>query len=180
MPGSPLLPHTKERRIGVRRHGATYPRVADRSAYHVRVQILTFLFGSGWWIVWHLVIVGSAVPMFFALRSLRRTKPGDGPQGGEALFLLLVGVALGLLAATLVDAGLLGWKLGEIRGAMWGTIVGLVFCTLWTLVLFGVANRLLVPRDDAPVSSTPAVVVFAIWHAGIVAANLVALAKIRG
>jgi hypothetical protein len=143
------------------------------------VKIVTFFFGSGWWVLWHLFVVGSAVPMFFALRWLRKTKPGAGPQGGEAIFLLLVGIAFALILATVVDGAMLGWSLGEIRGSMWGAIIGLVFCTLWTLVLFAFANKLMVPTDDAAQTTLPAAILFALWHAGIVAANLVALAKIH-
>jgi hypothetical protein len=143
------------------------------------VAIANFLFGSGWWVLWHLFFLGSAVPMFFALRRLRATEPEDAPHGGETLFRLLVGIAFGLIAGTVVDGGLLGWALGEIRGAMWGTIVGLVFCTIWTLVLFAFAKKLLVPSDDPAQTTTPAVILFALWHAGFVAVNLIALAKIH-
>jgi hypothetical protein len=143
------------------------------------VKIVTFFFGSGWWVLWHLFILGSAVPMLFALRWLRKTKPGEGPQGGEAAFMVLVGIALSLIVATVVDGGMLGWTIAEINGAMWGTIAGLVFCTIWTLLLFAFAKKLVAPADDTPQSTTPTVILCAVWHAGIVAANLVALAKIR-
>jgi len=147
--------------------------------YHSRVAIANFLFGSGWWVPWHLFLLGSAVPMFFALRSLQREKPDAGPEGGDTAFKVLVGLAFALIAATVADGAMLGWRLGAVRGAMWGTIAGLVFVTLWTLVLFASAKRVVVPADDPVQTTTPSLIVFSMWHGGIVAANLVALAKIH-
>ena len=75
---------------------------------------------------------------------------------------------------------MLGWKIGELRGAAWGTIVGLAFCMLWTIILFGIAKKLSVPKDDEETTPLPAAAAFAIWHAGFVAANLTALYRIHG
>jgi len=147
--------------------------------YHSRVAIANFLFGSGWWVPWHLLFLLSAAPMFFSLRRIRNEKPGDEPSAGDLAYKVLVGTAFALLLATIADAGMLGWRLGQIRGAMWGTIAGLVFCTIWTLVLFAFARRSIVPADDPAQTTKPAVAVLAVWHAGIVAANLVTLAKIN-
>ena len=150
------------------------------SGYHSGVEFVTFLFGSGWWIAWHLFILGSAVPMLFALRWLRTMRTGEGPQGGEAAFVVLVGIALTLIAATVIDAALLGWKLADVLGAMWGTIAGLVFCTLWTVILFASAKRFMAPSDESTQTALPALIIFGAWHAGLVVANLLVLARIHG
>jgi len=147
--------------------------------YHSRVAIANFLFGSGWWVPWHLFFLVSAVPMFFALRSLQSDEAGAEPARSERAFNVLVGLAFALIAATVADAAMLGWRLGEIRGAMWGTIVGLVFCTIWTLLFFASAKRFVAPASDPSRMTMPAVIVFSSWHAGIVAANLISLAKIH-
>ncbi|MEJ7812082.1 MAG: hypothetical protein WKG32_16840 [Gemmatimonadaceae bacterium] len=65
---------------------------------------LSFLLGSGWWTLWHLVLL-LVVPLliFFARWALYVT-PGGGPQGGEAMLAVLMLVVLILLAGSLVSA----------------------------------------------------------------------------
>ncbi|MGK2857321.1 MAG: hypothetical protein ACSLFQ_08950 [Thermoanaerobaculia bacterium] len=144
------------------------------------MNLVSILFGSGWWVPWHVFIVGSIVPMFFLLRWLRTMKPGAGPQGGEAAYVALLSIAFALAVATVADGAMLGWKIAGYRGALWGTIAGLAFCMLWTLGLFAVANKLSVPKDDEESTMVPAAITFALWHAGIVVANLTALNRIHG
>jgi hypothetical protein len=147
--------------------------------YDSRVKLVTFLFGSGWWVPWHLFFLVSAVPMFFALRSLQSERADAAQEESDSAFKILVGLAFALIAATVADGALLGWRLGAITGAMWGTIAGLGFCTIWTLVLFASAKRFVAPAADPARMTMAAVIVFSTWHAGIVAANLIALARIQ-
>lgn len=147
--------------------------------YDSGVAIANFFFGTGWWMPWHLFFLLSALPMFFALRSLQSERAGAEPDEGDSAFEILVGLAFALIAATVADAAMLGWRLGAVRGAVWGAIAGLGFCTVWTLVLFASAKRFIAPAADTTQMTTPAVAVFSTWHAGIVAANLVALAKLQ-
>ncbi len=148
--------------------------------YDPHVKLISILFGTGWWMPWHFFIVGSIVPMLFLLRWLRRTKPDATPQGGDVAYVSLLTIAFVLALATVVDGAMLGWKLAEVRGAAWGIIIGLAFCMLWTLLLFGVAKNLSVPKDDEETTMLPASIVFAVWHLGMIVANLTALRKIHG
>ena len=129
---------------------------------------------------WHLFIVGSIIPMLLLLRYLRNAPPEEEPLGGRKAYFSLLGIAFALVFATVVDAVMLGWKIGALRGAAWGTIAGLAFCLLWTVVLFGVAKKLSVPKDDEDTTPLPATITFTIWHAGFVVVNLVALYRIHG
>ena len=129
---------------------------------------------------WHVFILGSIIPMLLLLRHLRKSPQEEEPPGGQKAYFSLLAIAFALVLATVVDAAMLGWKIGELRGAAWGTIVGLAFCMLWTIILFGIAKKLSVPKDDEETTPLPAAAAFAIWHAGFVAANLTALYRIHG
>ncbi|MBI2214877.1 MAG: hypothetical protein HYU52_14615 [Acidobacteria bacterium] len=144
------------------------------------MKLIEVLFGSGWWIPWHVFIVGSFVPMLLLLRRVRRTEPGEGAPGGGFAYLALLGIAFALAFATVVDGTLLGWRIARLHGAAWGMIGGLSFMMLWTATLFGIAKRLSVPREESEITVLPATLTFAVWHAGIIAANLVALRKANG
>lgn len=152
----------------------------EARGYHARVQLVRILFGSGWWMVWQLFILGSIIPMLLLLRHLRKSPPEEEPQGGQKAYFSLLGIAFSLVFATVVDAAILGWKIGALRGTAWGTIAGLAFCLLWTVVLFGLAKKLSVPKDDEETPPLPATITFAIWHAGFVVVNLIVLYRIHG
>jgi hypothetical protein len=50
---------------------------------------LLFLFGSGWGIVWNLVLLGVLLPLAVLVWWMWRFDPQGGPQGGEAALALL-------------------------------------------------------------------------------------------
>ena len=62
---------------------------------------LLFLFGSGWGIVWNLMLLSVLVPVGLLLWWMWRFDPAGGPQGGEAALalLFLVYAILGLAGA---------------------------------------------------------------------------------
>jgi hypothetical protein len=59
----------------------------------------SYLFGNGWWTLWHLFIWGTALPLAGLIWWLWIYKPGKGPQGGEFAAGMLI---LFLLAWTLI------------------------------------------------------------------------------
>jgi hypothetical protein len=67
-------------------------------------HLVTFLFGSGWWVLWHLFVLAWALPVLAVLLWVRGVTPGAGPQGGEVMFLLLVLALTGLTLVTVVHA----------------------------------------------------------------------------
>lgn len=65
---------------------------------------LLFLFGSGWGIVWNLVLLSVLVPLALLVWWMWRFDPGGGPQGGEAALALLFLVYAILLLAGAVHS----------------------------------------------------------------------------
>jgi hypothetical protein len=66
-------------------------------------ESLRFFLGHGWWVLWHLFLLGLLLPLAAVLGWLFRMQPGSGPQGGDVAFLLVVTVTVGLTAASLVN-----------------------------------------------------------------------------
>jgi hypothetical protein len=60
--------------------------------------VRAFLFGTGWWTLWHLFVLSMLLPFAGLIWWLLIARPGAGPQGGE-------------LAAGLLLLFLLGWTL---------------------------------------------------------------------
>ena len=91
-----------------------------------------WLLGTGWWTLWHLIILGLLLPAAGLVWWLSLYKPGHGPQGGELGAGLLVIFLLGWTLATLVHAILLvgtfpgGWtrflKALLAWGIGWGAV----------------------------------------------------------
>jgi hypothetical protein len=75
---------------------------------------IKFVFGSGWWIAWHAVLLLSLVPLWITLDWMRTMQPGKGPQGGEAVFLFLLLVLMILMGMSFVNglmwAGIQPWS----------------------------------------------------------------------
>jgi hypothetical protein len=78
------------------------------------MSAVKFVFGSGWWIAWHAVLLVSLVPLWVVMDWMRTMQPGKGPQGGEAIFIFLLLVVMILIGASLVNglmwAGLQPWS----------------------------------------------------------------------
>jgi hypothetical protein len=62
------------------------------------------LLGHGGRRVWHLFTLAWAIPMGVTLKWLYDLEPGKGPQGGEAIVLLLLVAVAGLAFCTVVNA----------------------------------------------------------------------------
>jgi hypothetical protein len=90
-------------------------------------RTLAFLFGTGWWIPWHLLLLSGLIPLAVLLVWFARFDPEGGPQGGEAALALLMLVVGILMVATLLHAGL--W----VRQSGGGLVRYLKACGVWVL-----------------------------------------------
>lgn len=67
--------------------------------------LLGFLFGRGWWVLWHAWLWLFALPAaIVAWYFLAVFEPGAGPQGGEAIFVLWLWWFLGYSVAAAASA----------------------------------------------------------------------------
>ena len=64
---------------------------------------LKFVFGSGWGIAWNAVLLLSLLPLYAVMDWLRTMQPGKGPQGGEAVMLLLFLVIMIVVGVSFVN-----------------------------------------------------------------------------
>jgi hypothetical protein len=67
------------------------------------MSAIKFVFGSGWWIAWHAVLLVSLVLLWFVMDWMRTVQPGKGPQGGEAVFIFLLLVLMILIGVSFVN-----------------------------------------------------------------------------
>lgn len=63
-----------------------------------------YLFGTGWWTLWHLFLWGLLLCVAGLTWWLWIVKPGKGPQGGEFAAMLLLMFLLGWTLASFVHA----------------------------------------------------------------------------
>lgn len=63
-----------------------------------------YLFGTGWWTVWHLFLWSMLLCVAGLCWWLWIVKPGKGPQGGEFAAMLLVLFLMGWTLASFVHA----------------------------------------------------------------------------
>jgi hypothetical protein len=78
------------------------------------MSAVKFVFGSGWGIAWHAVLLVSLFPLWVTLDWMRTVQPGKGPQGGEGAMLFLLLVLMILIGVSFVNglmwAGLQPWS----------------------------------------------------------------------
>jgi hypothetical protein len=67
---------------------------------------IAFVFGVGWWRIWHVVLIALGLPIIWFADWFASYDPGGGPQGGETVFLLIVGHMMVYMVATIVSAAL--------------------------------------------------------------------------
>ena len=102
---------------------------------------LSHVLGHGWRRPWHVFTLAWLVPVGVTLKWLYELEPGKGPQGGEAIVLLLLMAVSGLAFCTVVnafrilqaggDTGLLGW-LKRMVVVFGGVLAALV--TFWVML----------------------------------------------
>jgi hypothetical protein len=66
--------------------------------------MLGFLFGAGWWTAWYLFMWFWLLPAIGVFYYFIHFVPGAGPQGGEAIFALMVLTLVAFLFIFLVNA----------------------------------------------------------------------------
>jgi hypothetical protein len=66
--------------------------------------MLSFLFGQGWWTLWYLFMWFWLLPAAFVFHYFTYFVPGAGPQGGEAIFALMLFIWIGFLIIFPVNA----------------------------------------------------------------------------
>jgi hypothetical protein len=65
---------------------------------------MKFVFGAGWWIPWHVVLLVTLLPLAGVLYWTRIIKLGTGLNGGDMLALLELMIVLALIVISLVNA----------------------------------------------------------------------------
>lgn len=71
--------------------------------------MLSFLFGGGWWTPWYLFMWFWLVPAAFVFHYFTYFVPGAGPQGGEAIFAVMLLIWIAFLFIFLVNAIVWGY-----------------------------------------------------------------------
>jgi hypothetical protein len=67
---------------------------------------IAFVFGVGRLRIWHWILLLLALPVFWFADWFSRFEPGAGPQGGEAVFVLMLIHMLAYLTAMVVSAAI--------------------------------------------------------------------------
>ena len=142
------------------------------------VRALSFLFGSGWWILWYGMLWIWLLPIAYCASWFATVfVPGAGPQGGEAIFAFLLMSFGALTIVTAINALLLG---AAVRADWWLRYLALPIAAPVAALVSGaiVATTL-----DWATTRSPAGVLFAFLDAGLVALlvglNLYALHRFR-
>jgi hypothetical protein len=145
------------------------------------MSVLKFVFGSGWWIAWHAVLLVSLIPLWFIMDWMRTMQPGKGPQGGEAVFIFLLLVLMILIGVSFVNglmwAGLQPWSWAK-RYLLFplGLIVAWAFAN-W--LIFALTNAT-TGVDIAPATRTLTWWGLIASFAVIYLANLASMHAVRG
>jgi hypothetical protein len=85
----------------------TLARRHSRTKAGARAQgepMLSFLFGGGWWTPWYLFMWFWLVPAAFVFHYFTTFVPGAGPQGGEAIFAVMMLIWIAFLFIFLFNA----------------------------------------------------------------------------
>ncbi len=115
---------------------------------------MSYLFGSGWWIVWHLLIWLSVVPYAVMTAALTRASPNDPQMTMEYAFGIgAVGLFV-LMSATAISGYL--WTAGGPSNGAWPYARNIGGAILLALLLgfvgvFGAGYMAVTPRQ--PMSS---------------------------
>lgn len=127
-------------------------------------RALVYLFGSGWWILWHGLLWIWLLPIAFVAWWFATVfERGAGPQGGEAIFAFLLLAFLGLAAMTGVNAFLLG---AAVEGPWWLRYVALPIAAPVAAAVIALAVAVTI---DLATTRTAAGVLFAVADLGLLA-----------
>ena len=143
--------------------------------------IVKFIFGTGWWVAWHGLLLLLLPLLYVVLDWMRYVIPGGGPQGGEGAVLLLLMIIFLLMCISLVNslfyaATLDGsWMRRYLRtpGLVLLAWIGIIALILW---LFDAATEIGVPDATRRIYWFALVATFI----AIYGANLWTMARVRG
>ncbi len=99
-----------------------------------------FVFGTRPWRLWHLLHLAMLLPIHWFVDYFRHFVPGAGPQGGEAVFLLMLVYMLCFGMLSVVNALLLAIKVEATlteRAVVWPLILFGAWIVAVALVLYG-------------------------------------------
>jgi len=104
-------------------------------------RVVSFLFGTRWWMLWHAYITLLLVPFAAVIAWLIDFQPGSGSQGGDVMAGLLLFFVLGEAPATFVHVMLFAWtrpdrEAGQVLKfvAIWAVAFALFTAVLWAMV----------------------------------------------
>ena len=99
-----------------------------------------FVFGTRPWRIWHLAQLLMLLPLFWFADYFRHFVPGAGPQGGEAVFVLMLAYLMLFGAVAAVNALLVVVKAeGSLlqRLTLWPPLLLVAWLVAGALVLLG-------------------------------------------
>jgi hypothetical protein len=139
---------------------------------------LVFLFGSGWWVLWHGMLWIWLIPIVWCAWWFATVfVPGKGPQGGEAIFAFLLMAFGALTIVTAINAILLG---AAVAGPWWLRYLALPIAAPVAALTIG---AVVAATLDWAMSGTPAGVALAAIAGSLVillfALNLFAIHSFR-
>lgn len=140
--------------------------------------ILTFLFGTGWWTLWHLALLAWLVPSGLLLAYFKGFKPGKGPQGGEVMLMLLIFVVTVLVTISLVDALLWARSLPVPGIGKYGkaAAIWLAGSIVWIVLIFWFVELATSLSGSAALRGA-GVIALGVTFAALFALNLAALSR---
>jgi hypothetical protein len=106
-----------------------------------------FVFGTGWWIPWHVVLLATLLPLAGVLYWTRVIKLGTGPNGGDMLAMLELMIVLALIIISLVNAVI--W--GAFQPWSWSTRFLLV--PFLVVVAWGAAMAVITVLSDVVIKA---------------------------
>jgi hypothetical protein len=109
--------------------------------------MLKFVFGTGWWVPWHALLLLTALPLAGILYWTRTIKLGTGPNGGDILALGEMMVVFLLIAISLINAVI--WAGGQ----EWSWPRRFLLVPLAVLVAWGVAVAAIIALSDVVIKA---------------------------
>lgn len=99
-----------------------------------------FVFGTRPWRLWHVAHIALLLPLLWFADYFGHFEPGAGPQGGEAVFLLMLTYMLCFGLMSVVNALLLAFKaIGNLtqRTVVWPLFLLVAWVAAVAMVLIG-------------------------------------------
>jgi hypothetical protein len=109
--------------------------------------MLKFIFGTGWWIPWHALLLVTVLPLAGLLYWTRIIKLGTGPNGGDILALGEMMLLFILIAISLINAVI--WAGGQD----WSWQRRFLLVPLAVLVAWGLAIWAIIALSDVVIQA---------------------------